>query len=237
MRPMTRLGRTIFQARRSPGAGSGRRVRGDVARAAVVVGADGKTTRVNPPSTPTPAHPAGGAGSSRGADAGRPGLAVQAQPSRSAGRRHGGGERSRLGRDRVGHGRQRRPSTGSTQLIGDKDFNTCKKFPPGTPDREAQSQARHRARRPHLLDLFDHLQAVPAAGDHPGQQQEGHRRGARADHARGGLPAVSERARFRRVSPSSRRGSSSASSRPSRPRRRRSRSTATTPRSPRARAT
>ena len=86
--------------------------------------------------------------------------------------------------------------TGSNQLIGEKDFNTCKKFPAGKrivklnlkPDTELGDLDR--------LDLVDHLQAVPAARHDPGEQQEGHGRRARADHAGGGLPAVPGRARF-----------------------------------------
>ena len=65
-------------------------------------------------------------------------------------------------------------------------------------DREVEPEAGHRARRSHLLDLVDHLPAVPAPGHHPGQQQEGHGRRARADHARGGLPPVPRRARLGR---------------------------------------
>ena len=84
------------------------------------------------------------------------------------------------------------------ELIGEKDFNTCKKFPAGKrivklnlkPDTELGDLDR--------VDLVDHVQAVPAARNHPGQQQEGHGRRARADHARGGVPAVPGRARVGR---------------------------------------
>ena len=87
-------------------------------------------------------------------------------------------------------------AVGRHRLIGREGVQLLQEVPGRQAHREAQPEAGHRARRSHLLDLVDHLQAVPAARDHPGQQQEGHHRRARADHAGGGLPALPGGARL-----------------------------------------
>jgi general secretion pathway protein D len=104
------------------------------ARAAVVVGADGKTTRVNPPGTPPaaptvpvrPAVPPGPGSPGSPFKRGRRDLppppnavapAAPAAPGATAATGAAAGTSGAV--------------TGTTQLIGEKDFNTCKKFPAG----------------------------------------------------------------------------------------------------------
>ena len=87
--------------------------------------------------------------------------------------------------------------TGTSQLAGEKEFNSCKKFPAGKRIVKLNMKPDTELGDLDLVDLVDHLQAVPAARHHPGQQQEGHDHRARADHARGGVPAVPRRRSIR----------------------------------------
>lgn len=100
------------------------------ARAAVVIGADGKPVKVNPGDPPPPGSrplppgvsPPGGTAGTGGALPGnlpaikRARREAQALPGGTGGSPSGGGSNA---------------ITGANQLIGDKDFNTCKKFPAG----------------------------------------------------------------------------------------------------------
>ena len=93
------------------------------ANAAVVTGPDGKPVRVQPKDTLTPGTPP-----SPGTPAGAPLLPAPTPgaPARQRGRRRadaaGGTPPPPAGSEGV---------TGANQLIGEKDFNTCKKFPAG----------------------------------------------------------------------------------------------------------
>ena len=93
------------------------------ASGAVVTGPDGKPVKVTPKDTLTPGTPV----APGGGPAGAPTLPLPGGP--------GGGPGKRGNRPPPG-GTPPPPAnaggvTGSTQLIGEKDFNTCKKFPSG----------------------------------------------------------------------------------------------------------
>jgi general secretion pathway protein D len=94
-------------------------------RAAVVTGPDGKPVRVNPGATapvPPPAQP----GTPRTSPA-LPGLPFGKRgrpPTATPGAAGAGGTTTPPAGGAA-------PVTGANQLIGEKDFNTCKKFPPG----------------------------------------------------------------------------------------------------------
>jgi general secretion pathway protein D len=100
------------------------------ARAAVVVGADGKTTQVKPGTTPPP-PPAPGTAAPRAP--GAPLVGPGALPLGKRGRRgeFPGAAGAAGATPAAGGTAASGPNSGSTTLIGDKDFNTCKKFPPG----------------------------------------------------------------------------------------------------------
>jgi general secretion pathway protein D len=96
------------------------------ANAAVVTGPDGKPVRVQPKDTLTPGTPPS---PSPGTPAGAP-LLPAPTPGAPALKRGGRGMMPPPG------GKPPPPAgsegvTGANQLIGEKDFNTCKKFPPG----------------------------------------------------------------------------------------------------------
>ena len=130
MRPMTRLGRTIFHRAVVLALGLAAVFGSDVATAAVVVGADGKTTRVNPPSTPTPTTPPAVPVRPAAPMPGAPGSPFKRNRREQSGAGTAGSSGAAAG-SASGTGATGAPSSGTTQLIGDKDFNTCKKFPPG----------------------------------------------------------------------------------------------------------
>ena len=127
---MTRLGRTIFHRAVVLALGLAAVFGSDVATAAVVVGADGKTTRVNPPSTPTPTTPPAVPVRPAAPMPGAPGSPFKRNRREQLGGGAAGASGAAAG-NASGTGTNAAPSSGSTQLIGDKDFNTCKKFPPG----------------------------------------------------------------------------------------------------------
>jgi general secretion pathway protein D len=97
-------------------------------RAAVVVGPDGKTTQVKP-GAPAPSPAAPPAGTARPfTTPGAPGLVGPgALPFGKRGRRDAAPAGAATSAATTPSG----PASGSTQLIGEKDFNTCKKFPAG----------------------------------------------------------------------------------------------------------
>jgi general secretion pathway protein D len=105
-------------------------------RAAVVTGPDGKPVRVNPgESAPGAARPPGSPGTPPQPGTprtpglpGLPGLLGGKRGRPPAPTATPGGATGTTGTAPAGGAT---PVTGSTQLIGEKDFNTCKKFPPG----------------------------------------------------------------------------------------------------------
>ena len=99
------------------------------ARAAVVVGPDGKTTQVRPGQTPPPPPtPTGAAPRAPGAPLVGPGAPLGKRGKRSE---FPGAAGAAATTPAAGAAGVSGPTTGSTTLIGEKDFNTCKKFPAG----------------------------------------------------------------------------------------------------------
>ena len=171
-------------------------------RAAVVTGPDGKPVRVNPgESAPGASKPPASPGATP--PPGTPRTPGFPRPARDAGWQarpparadHDARRGARDGDARDGAGRWRRGGHRLDAADRREGLQHLQEVPGRQADREAESEAGHGARRSDRVDLVDHVQAVPAARNHPGQQQEGHGGRARADHARGGVPAVPGRAR------------------------------------------